>query len=155
MQQPAVDVEFYRDIRPILQRSCVSCHTDTNPTPPGNLVLDDLAMHDGLPGDYKRLADDGGAEWGHPPVINNGTWRQTNASRYIRTFQSRRSLLTWKIFGQRLDGWTNADHPTESVPGNAATLPPGTNLSAATSTTPARSCRPPGAARRRSPKTRR
>jgi hypothetical protein len=130
LQQPAVDVEFYRDIRPLLQRSCVSCHTGTNPTPPGNLVLDDLALHAGLPGDYKRLADDGAADWGYAPVINNGTWRQTNASRYIRAFQSRRSLLTWKIFGQRLDGWTNADHPTESVPGNAATLPPGTNLSA-------------------------
>ena len=130
VQQPAVDVEFYRDIRPLLQRSCVSCHTGSNPTPPGNLVLDDLALHDGLPGDYKRLADDGAAEWGHPPVINNGTWRQSNASRYIRAFQSRRSLLTWKIFGQRLDGWANADHPTETVPGNAATLPPGTNLSA-------------------------
>jgi hypothetical protein len=93
-------------------------------------VLDDLALHDGLPGDYKRLADDTDADWGHPPVINNGTWRQTNASRYVRAFQSRRSLLTWKIFGQRLDGWSNADHPTETVPGNPATLPPGTNLSA-------------------------
>ncbi len=46
-------------------------------------------------------------------MIGNGTWRQTNASRYVRAFQSRRSLLVWKIFGQRLDGWTNADHPTE------------------------------------------
>ena len=63
-------------------------------------------------------------------IIANGTWRQTNASRYVRAFQSRRSLLTWKIFGQRLDGWSNADHPTETVPGNPATLPPGTNLSA-------------------------
>jgi hypothetical protein len=40
----------------------------------------------------------------------------------------RRSLLVWKVFGQRLDGWTNADHPTESVPGDASTLPPGANL---------------------------
>ena len=43
-------------------------------------------------------------------------WRDPNASRYIRKFQSRRSLLIWKLFGHRLDGWTNADHPTESVP---------------------------------------
>jgi hypothetical protein len=68
------------------------------------------------------------AQYGHPPVIANGRWRQTNASRYIRSFQSRRSLLIWKLFGQRLDGWSNADHPTESVPGNAATLPPGADL---------------------------
>ncbi len=125
LHQRVVDVEFYRDIRPLLQRSCVSCHTGTNPTPPGNLVLDDTSLYDGLPGDYKRLAADPEAQWGHPPVISNGTWRQTNASRYVRMFQSRRSLLAWKVFGARLDGWTNADHPTESTPGNPATLPPG------------------------------
>ena len=119
----AIDVEFYRDIRPLLTRSCVPCHTAGDPSPPGKLVLDDRTLVDGLPGDYKRLADDRDADWGHPPVIPNGIWRQTNASRYVRMFQSRRSLLTWKIFGQRLDGWTNADHPTETVPGDASTLP--------------------------------
>ncbi len=121
----AVDVEFYRDVRPILTRSCVPCHTANDPNPPGDLVLDDLALYGGLPGDYKRLADDRDADWGYPPVIPNGIWRQTNASRYVRAFQSRRSLLTWKIFGQRLDGWSNADHPTESVPGDPTTLPAG------------------------------
>ncbi len=120
-----VDVEFHRDIRPILQAKCVTCHTQSDPTPPGNLVLDDLAMSGGLPGDYKRLADDSDADWGYPPVIPNGIWRQTNASRYIRKFQSRRSLLIWKVFGQRLDGWANADHPTETTPGDPATLPAG------------------------------
>ena len=30
---------------------------------------------------------------------------------------SRRSLLAWKIFGQRLDGWTNDDFATETAPG--------------------------------------
>ncbi len=128
VQQPLVDVEFHRDIRPILQRSCVSCHTQSNPSPPGNLVLDDLAIYDGLPGDYKRLADDQDADWGYPPVISFGpVWRQTNASRYIRKFQSRRSLLIWKLFGERLDGWSNSDHPTEAVPGDPNTLPAGAN----------------------------
>lgn len=61
----------------------------------------------------------GGAVDGDP------VWRQTSASRYVRLFQSRRSLLIWKVIGARLDGWTNADHPTESVPGDAGTLPPG------------------------------
>ncbi len=126
LPQPLADVEFHRDIRPLLQRSCVSCHTQADPDPPGNLVLDDLALYDGLPGDYKRLADDQAADWGIPPIITFGpVWRQTNASRYVRMFQSRRSLLLWKIFGQRLDGWTNGDHPTESVPGDPATLPAG------------------------------
>ncbi len=133
---PTVNVEFLRDVRPILQRSCVGCHTKNDPTPPGELVLDDLTPVTGnngvsLPGDYVRLADDSDAQWGYPPVIDSGVWRQTNASRYVRSFQSRRSLLAWKIFGQRLDGWTNADHPTETTLGNAATLPAGANANAA------------------------
>jgi hypothetical protein len=119
-------------IRPILQQSCVSCHTKDDPNPPGELVLDDLSFYDGLPGDYKRLADDQDADWGYPPVITFGpVWRQTNASRYIRMFQSRRSLLLWKIFGERLDGWTNASHPTESTPGDPSTLPEGAHPNSA------------------------
>jgi hypothetical protein len=31
--------------------------------------------------------------------------------------QSRRSLLVWKIFGERLDGFSNEDHPSEPEPG--------------------------------------
>lgn len=124
-----VDVEFLRDIRPILQARCVSCHQGADP--PGALNLANLSPIQGLPGDYYRLAGDSQALHGYPPVIANRQWRQTNASRYIRMFQSRRSLLIWKLYGQRLDGWSNADHPTESVPGNPATLPPGANANAA------------------------
>jgi len=121
-----VDVEFVRDIRPILTRSCIPCHTSASNPVPGNLVLNDYALVNGLPGDFRRLANDTAAQYGYPPVIGQGAgWRQSNASRYIRMFQSRRSLLTWKVFGKRTDGWSNADHPTETVPGNAATLPPG------------------------------
>lgn len=121
------NVEFKRDIRPLLQRSCVSCHSGAAPA--GNLDLGSLATVAGLPGDYFRLAADREGQFGYPPLI--GSWRQSNASRYIRAFQSRRSLLVWKLYGQRLDGWSNADHPTESVPGNAATLPPGADPSLA------------------------
>ncbi len=117
------DVEFVRDIRPILQARCVSCHQGANP--PGALDLASLDPVDGLPGDYYRLAGDSAAQFGYPPVISNGVWRQSNASRYVRRFQSRRSLLIWKLYGQRTDGWSNADHPTESVPGDPATLPAG------------------------------
>lgn len=122
-----LDVEFVRDVRPILTK-CTTCHTKNAQTPPGNLVLDDLTTVDGVPGDYYRLARDGEARFGHQPLTTPYGWRQTNASRYIRRFQSRRSLLVWKIFGQRLDGWTNADHPTESTPGDANTLPPGASV---------------------------
>lgn len=124
-----VDVEFLRDIRPILQARCVSCHQGV--APPGNLDLANLTEIDGLPGDYYRLAADDEAQFGYAPVIPNRSWRQTNASRYVRPFQSRRSLLIWKIFGQRLDGWSNADHPTESIPGVPASLPVGANANEA------------------------
>ncbi len=129
LPQQVVNVEFFQDIRPILQNHCVSCHDDSQNA--GNLNLNDLTLVDDLPGDYRRLAKDEGAQFGHPPVISNGVWRQSNASRYIRKFQSRRSLLTWKLFGERLDGWNNSDHPTESTPGDPSTLPAGANPNAA------------------------
>jgi hypothetical protein len=121
------NVEFYRDVKPILDRSCVACHTSKWEKPSGNLVLDDDAPTNAsyvgrVSGTYYRLAMDKAAKYGHKPVIHNGQWRQTNASRYIREFQSRRSLLTWKVHGRRTDGWTNDDFPTETTPGDANTL---------------------------------
>jgi hypothetical protein len=119
------NVEFYRDVKPILDRSCGACHSKSASDPPAKLVLDDdrivsLPDNSDVPGTYYRLAMDGAGRFGHKPVT--GAWRQPNASRYIRMFQSRRSLLVWKIFGQRLDGWSNDDFPTETEPGNARTL---------------------------------
>ena len=128
VNEGVANVEFYRDIRPVLVRSCVPCHKGPEADAPGKLKLDDHSLTDRLPNDYLRLALDPNARWGHKPLVKvggNPVWRQTNASRYIRKFQSRRSLLIWKIFGRRLDGWTNGDHPTETSPGNAATLPGG------------------------------
>ncbi len=130
LDRPLVDVEFLRDIRPILERSCTGCHTKDDPDPPAALVLDDLETVGGLPGDYARLAEDSSARWGLPPMVSYG-WRQTNASRYIRKFQSRRSLLMWKLLGRRTDGWTNEDHPTEAVAGDEATLPAGAGVNQA------------------------
>lgn len=132
INSPSVDVEFYQDIRPILQQKCLSCHQGSDDKAPARLSFSvtTIDSRSRLPNDYARLCSDGKAEWGIPPVVrirrsNQGVWRQTNASRYVRKFQSRRSLLTWKILGQRTDGWSNSDHPTESEPGNPATLPKG------------------------------
>lgn len=116
------------DQRPIVQRSCVACHTERAQEPPGKLVLDNdqpvVAIVNSLTlpsGTYYRLAADREGRFGYKPVSGYG-WRYSNASRYVRMFQSRRSLLVWKIFGERLDGWTNDDLPTETTPGNADTL---------------------------------
>jgi hypothetical protein len=121
----SVTVEFQRDIRPLLQRSCVACHNANNPA--AGLRLDDDSVVRGVDNTWNRLADDRGAQYGIPPVIEGRAWRQTNTSRYIRAFQSRRSLLMWKVMGRRLDGWSNADFPTETVPGDPTTLPAGAN----------------------------
>lgn len=119
------NVEFFRDVKPILDRSCAACHTGKEAKPAGNLVLDDdktvnLPDADDVPGTYYRLAMDYAARFGHKPVI--GSWRGQNASRYVRMFQSRRSLFIWKVYGRRLDGWDNDDFPTETTPGDARTL---------------------------------
>jgi hypothetical protein len=50
-------------------------------------------------------------------MVGYDSWGYPQASRTIRMFQSRRSVLVWKLFGQRLDGFSNDDHPSESKPG--------------------------------------
>jgi len=125
----AKNVEYFRDIRPILNRSCVACHNSKQEDKMGRLALDDDAPvqnpgSDRLPQTYMRLAKDDGekSRWGYPPLIHNGSWRNQNASRYVRKFQSRRSLLVWKIFGRRTDGWANDDFPSETIPGDPASM---------------------------------
>ncbi|MEZ6139442.1 MAG: hypothetical protein R3B84_02620 [Zavarzinella sp.] len=119
----AEDVEYHRDIKPILARSCIACHnTGDGKEPAGNLNLDadaelvSVENRGKFPGTYYRLAQDERAKFGHKPPTYD-SWGYPNASRYVRKFQSRRSLLTWKIYGKRLDGFSNDDHPSESKPG--------------------------------------
>src|SRR5262249_38924756 len=56
------NVEYYRDVKPIFDRSCIACHTAKGgQKPAGNLVLDDDAIvklpnADDVPGTYYRLA---------------------------------------------------------------------------------------------------
>jgi hypothetical protein len=121
------NVEYFRDIKPILDRSCAACHTGKAAKPAGNLVLDDdkpisVSYVGALPGTYFRLAMDGEAKFGYKPLIHSGHWRNENASRYIRRLQSRRSLLAWKVLGRRTDGWSNDDFPSETIPGDPNSL---------------------------------
>jgi hypothetical protein len=124
----ALNVEYFRDIKPIFERSCVACHTKKSERPAGNLVLDDdtivssqnpsgLGFEFKVNATYARLAADAAGKWGNKPWHRHG-WRDLSASRYIRMMQSRRSLLIWKVYGERLDGWDNDDLPYETEPGN-------------------------------------
>jgi hypothetical protein len=128
------NVEYFRDVKPILDRSCVACHTQKSAKPAGNLVLDDDALVQGpqslgglvtgppanVPGTYFRLALDHAGKFGHKSPVGN--WPHPQASRYIRAFQARRSLLIWKIYGKRLDGFRNQDFACETVPGDPDSL---------------------------------
>jgi hypothetical protein len=130
------NVEYWRDIRPILDRSCVACHTQKSKEPAGDLVLDaddqpvDGQFHEwnGVspanpahrkpPGTYFRLALDNGQRnsshhaplFGKKPAAskNGAYWRYPLASRYITKFQARRSMLIWKVQGRRTDGLPEA-----------------------------------------------
>ncbi len=91
------DVEYHRDIKPILQRSCVACHSQRLDKPAGKLVLDDDNLVDGPRWDLGNAGP-------VPATYNTLAGNYIGVTRYVRGFQSRRSLLIWKVFGRRLDG---------------------------------------------------
>ena len=94
------DVEFYRDIKPLLDRSCVACHAHEQGSPAGRLALDD----------YRPSEKDGVVPWAenvHIPKRLPRTYARL--VKYSWAFQSRRSPLIWKLYGRRLDGFHNDD----------------------------------------------
>jgi hypothetical protein len=128
----AKTVEFFKDVKPIFDRSCVACHSQKLDKPAAGLVLDDerwvstqnpagLGFGITVSGTYARLAADTKGEYGIKPLRKHG-WNDLSASRYIKLMQARRSLLIWKIYGQRLDGWNNEDLPYETIPGDPSSL---------------------------------
>jgi hypothetical protein len=94
------DLEFYRDIKPLLDRSCVACHSHEHEKPAGRLALDD----------YRPITKQGLVPWAEnvrvPEGLPHTYWR---IAQYSWAFQSRRSPLIWKIYGERLDGFANDD----------------------------------------------
>ena len=100
--QQVQDVEFYRDIKPILDRSCVACHSVKQDKPAGGLALDD----------YRPLKGRGWVTWSGVSRLDDaqgvpGTY--VRLAQYSPPFQSRRSPLIWKVYGRRLDGFDNED----------------------------------------------
>ena len=102
--QPSL--EYVSDIRPALQ-PCLTCHNQAQAA--GGLRLDNTTTDaNGWPRDYNTLANDPTGQYGRKPTTGT-TWREPNASGYIRKLQCRRSDLCWKIYNERLDGYVNTE----------------------------------------------
>jgi hypothetical protein len=95
------DVEYHRDVKPILERSCFACHSKSKEKPAGNLVLDDDKLVQGPRWDMGNAGQ-------VPATYNTLAGNYLGVTRYVHGFQSRRSLLVWKLFGRRLDGFPEA-----------------------------------------------
>lgn len=107
----ATTVEYRRDVVPIFERRCASCHGAASPA--AGLALSassGTVERDGSwPRPYWQLTQDMAAELSAPPPSPYGIWFVPQLTRYVRAFQSRQSLLLWKVWGERLDGRSNAD----------------------------------------------
>jgi hypothetical protein len=97
------DVEFHRDIKPILARSCVACHSVKHDKPAGRLALDD----------ERPIAKRGLVPWAENVQVPQGLPRSyARLVQYAWAFQARRSPLMWMVYGKRLDGFRNEDIPS-------------------------------------------
>jgi hypothetical protein len=96
-------VEFNRDVVPILNKRCVSCHTAGGT---GNMFI----------------LDGSGGRDAWSVISEDGKYADPQRSKYIRIPQARQSLFVWAAWGERLDGRTNAerdkdvDYPGEGDP---------------------------------------
>ena len=97
------DVEFHRDVKPILQRSCVACHSVKHDQPAGRLALDD----------DQPIKQPSRVPWAENVQVAQGLPRTyARLVQYSWAFQSRRSPLVWMVYGKRLDGFRNEDIPS-------------------------------------------
>jgi hypothetical protein len=111
-----VTVEWFRDVEPILERRCASCHGGASPAAGLPLAHSTPRVErEGVswPGAYFRLVLDAGAELSPAPPGEQTQWYPPQLTRYLRGFQSRQSLLTWKVWGERLDGRSNEARPDD------------------------------------------
>lgn len=119
-QGKSIDIEFTRDIKPIMQTRCDSCHTSGGNN--GGFITD---------------GSDGSDLWYtltnfKNPADSLSTWVNPQISKYIRLPQARASLFVWAAWDARLDGRLNADigddvdyptgHPVLNLPFNEKRL---------------------------------
>lgn len=105
--------EFERDIFPILQRRCASCHSGT--TAASGLVLDIPGTGPGST--YDRLVLDGEQRLVPPGKRYSHPIQKPQLTKYTRALNARGSLLYWKAANQRTDGRTDSQYTARSRPG--------------------------------------
>jgi hypothetical protein len=142
-----IQIDFARDIAPIFERRCVSCHGGASPA--AGLPLDRPGIEDasgGSPSTWWCLAADRGqaclpegARFDTGAGGSGTAFRRPQLTRYVRAFNSRASLLYWKAANRRTDNRTDAtfttasarddidldfgaDHPTEITPEELSVL---------------------------------
>ena len=126
--QRLVGVEFRRDVYPLLVRSCASCHTSAGAVSPPSVggVAPKLSIFDSTQSAgfakevraYRALARAPANEFSYGTTVPAGQTKYwfPQMSRYVRALQARASLLTWRVYGARLDGRTNGSFPLTSTP---------------------------------------
>lgn len=121
--------EYARDVQPIFDAHCVSCHGGDAPA--AALPLDVAGVDVG--GSWWRLAAD--YAQAYVPAAQQvpmGTLRKPQLSRFVRFHAALGSLLYWKAANARTDGRTDADadddidfgvdHPTTITPAELRVL---------------------------------
>ncbi len=96
--------EFERDVWPILQSRCVSCHAGD--TAEAGLVLDEPGIESGST--WWRLAADTSQTYVPADLAApGGGLRKPQLTKYVRFMNARGSLLYWKAANARTDGRTD------------------------------------------------
>ncbi len=118
-------IDFLRDVMPIFERRCVSCHGGDPPAayPP----LDRRERAEGKPSTWYCLVADARQrcipeEMRFPTRIRESApyaLGRPQLTKYVRAFNSRGSLLYWKARGERTDNRTDETFPDDAPPADA------------------------------------
>ena len=98
INQNVLSVEFKRDVYPVLQADCSSCHNNGGNAPDFSGTSSEV---------YNILTDR------NKVFPETGKYIEPQISRYIRNPQARQSLLAWVAYGARLDGRLDADRSND------------------------------------------
>ncbi len=106
----SISIEWFRDVAPLLNTRCGSCHGAANPAgpAPGLVLASNAPMVNGWPAALWALRMAHTDPVTNTPFTPYGNGLFVQSTRYLRAFQSRQSLLMWAIWGSRLDGRSNA-----------------------------------------------